>query len=90
MSLFHTNGKNSCFTEDVRFISLQSSHQDSSLEDAKTNKEGKPSSSQLPTHSGAIQMKKSPAMTCQKGERRLVGQFSPSSGQRITILADKV
>ena len=38
-SLFHTNGKNSCSIEDALIMSLQSSNQDSSLEDEKARKE---------------------------------------------------
>ena len=47
---------------------LQSSNQDSSLEDEKVKKEGTPSSSRLPTHSGTIQTKKNLAMTSQSRE----------------------
>ena len=52
MSLFHSNGKNSCFTEDALMMSLQSLGQDSSLEEKRTKRDDKPSSSHLSTRSG--------------------------------------
>ena len=97
-----TNGKNSCFIEDVRLMSLQSSNQDSSLEDEKAKKEDRPYSSHLSTRSKTIQTKKNLAITYQNREkytitvsgkysgRRLLDQLSPSTRQTITILADKV
>ena len=61
MSLFHTNGKNSCFIEDALVVSLQSSSQDSSLEDENPRKEDRPSSSHLSTHSGTFQSEEEPS-----------------------------
>ena len=48
-SKIHTNGKNSCFIEDVLLMSLQSSNQESSLEDEKA-KEDRPSSPHFSVH----------------------------------------
>ena len=50
-------------------MSLQSSNQDSSLEDEKAKKEDGPSSSHLSTRSGTIQMKKNLEMTYQNREK---------------------
>ena len=44
------NGKNPCFIEDTHLMSLQSSRQDSSLEDEKAKKEDRPCSSHLLIH----------------------------------------
>ena len=60
-SLFHTNGKNSCFIVDNFMMSLQSSNQDLALEDEKAKKKDGPSSSHFSTHSGTSQTKKNPA-----------------------------
>ena len=53
-------------------MALQSSSEDSSLEDEKARKEDRPSSSHLSTYSGTIQMKKNLAMTCPSRERYTV------------------
>ena len=50
-------------------MSLQSSNQDSSLEDEKAKKEDRPSSSHLTTRSGTMQTKKNPAMMYQNREK---------------------
>ena len=50
-------------------MSLQSSHQDSSLEDEKAKKEDRLSSSHLSTRSGTIHTKQDPAMTHQNQEK---------------------
>ena len=69
MSLFHSNGKNSCFTEDALMMSLQSFGKDSSLEENKAKRDDKPSSSHLSTRSETIQTKKNPATTCWSREK---------------------
>ena len=78
-------------------MSLHSSSQDSSLEESK---EDRPSSSHLSTHSGTDDeepgddLSKPRKYTITVGGkysvRRLLGQFTPSTGRRTTILADKV
>ena len=65
----HVAGQNSCFVEDTLVMSLQSSSQDSSLEDEKARKEDRPSSSHTSTHSGTIQKKKKLAMTFRRREK---------------------
>ena len=96
MSLFLKNEKNSCFIEDALMMSFQSSSQDE-----KARKENRPSPHFL-TLSGTIQMKKNLARTSRSREstqpqkvehysgRSRLDQFSPSTGQRTTILTDKV
>ena len=80
-------------------MSFQSSSQDLSLEEEKAKKEGKPSSSHLSTHPGAIQTKKNRAMTYRSKEkwhvevssgRRLLDKFSPSTTEGTTVLANKI
>ena len=58
--------------EDVHSMSLQSSHQDLSLEDEKAKKEDRPSSSHLSTRSGTIWTKKHLAMTNQNREKNTI------------------
>ena len=101
-SLFHTNGKSSCFTQDVRLIALQSSNQDSSVEGEQEEKEYGSFSSRLsirlenpdaekPTDDPSIRTKVHHHSEWKNySGRRLLGQFSPSIGERITILAGKV
>ena len=45
MSLFHPDGKNSCFSEDALLMPLQSSGQDLALEEEKVKRDDKPSPS---------------------------------------------
>ena len=64
-------------------MSLQSSNQDSSLEDEKAKKEVRPSSSHLPTRAGTIQTKKNLAMTYQNREKYTI----TASGKILRIPA---
>ena len=96
------NGKNSCFIEDALMMSFQSSNQDSSPTTGKQRKKDRPFSSHLSTHSGTFQTKKKNAMTSlsrkstlsQQVEtssgRRLLDQFSPSTRQSTTVLANQI
>ena len=89
MLQFHTNRKNSCSTEDVLTTCKRSSGQDSSLKDEKVNKVGRRSSSRHSIHLVQIQTKKNSAAIYPT--RRMYttkDQCSPSTRQRIAILAD--
>ena len=101
-SLFHTIEKSSCFTEDARLIARQSSNQDSSL--GREGREGRQTvfftplnpfgdnpDEEHPTDDLPI-----PRKSTLTARGKLTTQdavcwvSSASTGQRITILADKV
>ena len=88
-----------CPIEDVRTTCNRSSCQDSSLEDEKVNKVGRPSSFRHSICLVQTQTKRNLAATSQSRERKqmenesgrgLSDQSSPSTRQRNAILADEI